>query len=125
MSRYAKIYKDGSAVYSRGKTRNGSRRRVSRGIYSGQTVSIFLLLIIFSAIFYLGQTIVRADTAPKQFYVDSRIVRSGDTLWDIAKLYKSDYYKTTAEYVEAIKKCNGITEDTIKAGTYLIIPYTD
>ena len=72
----------------------------------------------------LSNNFVKADSEKKPVYIDSRVVKSGETLWSIAKSYKSVYYTNTKDYVEAIKECNNLYSDDIYAGTSLIIPYT-
>lgn len=56
-------------------------------------------------------------------YIDSIRVKSGDTLWKIAKTYYPETSFDIYEHIEQIKKCNGLVDDTIKAGSTLVIPY--
>ena len=87
-------------------------------------LSFHLVIMLLTYMFGLPNNFVKADSVDKPVYIDSRIVKSGETLWSIAKSYDSVYYKNTKEYVDAIKKCNNLYSDEIYAGTSLIIPYT-
>lgn len=100
----------------------GGRVASKKKKYLGFILSIYLFVTVISAIFGIN---TKADIEPKKVYIESVLVRPGDTLWTIAKSHNSVYYPTTALYVEAIKRCNGLTSHTIKSGTYLIVPYTD
>lgn len=105
--------------HNKARTRSIKRRR-----RLGFIVGFYMITMIFS--YFLGTTnnSVRANSEVKEVYIDSRVVEQGETLWSIAQSYDSDYYATTAEYVEAIKECNNLIGDNIAAGTSLIIPYT-
>ena len=50
-------------------------------------------------------------------------IEEGDTLWSIAKTYRTEEYKDIRAYIEEIKTSNGIQSDVIHEGNYLIIPY--
>ena len=50
-------------------------------------------------------------------------VKSGDTLWSLASEYFTDEYQSITQFIELIKNCNSLASDTIRAGSYLIIPY--
>ena len=55
-------------------------------------------------------------------YYKSVLIESGDTLWSIAAKYKAAGMNTSS-LVEEIKRMNGLSNDQIIAGNYLIIPY--
>ena len=88
----------------------------------GFIISFYFITMVFAYIISLS---VKADSEPKPVYIDSRVVKPGETLWSIANSYNSSYYKTTYEYVEAIKECNNLSGDEVFSGTNLIIPYTE
>ena len=59
--------------------------------------------------------------------VESIVIEDGDTLWDIANDYIEKYdmqeiYRTK-DLVYEIKEINHISEDYIRAGNYVIVPY--
>lgn len=90
----------------------------------GFILSFYLVTMLFTYILGSYDNFVKADSEIKTVYIDSRVVKHGETLWSIAKSYNSIYYRNTKEYVEAIKECNNLYSDEIYAGTSLIIPYT-
>lgn len=66
---------------------------------------------------------VRASAAEDMCkYYKSVLIESGDTLWSIAAKYKAAGMNTSS-VVEEIKRMNGLSNDQIIAGNYLIIPY--
>lgn len=56
-------------------------------------------------------------------YYKSIIVDQGDTLWSIATENMNERYDNTAELVKEIMQMNGLTDDGITAGSYLVVPY--
>ena len=59
--------------------------------------------------------------------VESVVIEDGDTLWDIANRYiekynMEDIYRTK-DLVYEIKEINNISEDYIRTGNYVIVPY--
>ena len=70
--------------------------------------------------------------------VESVVIEDGDTLWDIAnryikkynmediknkiKILEDDIYRTK-DLVYEIKEINNISEDYIRTGNYVIVPY--
>ena len=59
--------------------------------------------------------------------VESVVIEDGDTLWDIANRYIKKYnmegiYRTK-DLVYEIKEINNISEDYIRTGNYVIVPY--
>lgn len=97
-----------------------------RKMYMGTMMTIYLVL--FSLATFSGfakQTKAEVDSHKVLLFVDRVKVEEGDTLWSIAEEHHSEYYNSTWEYVEAIKECNGLSGDMIKAGSYLMVPYTE
>ena len=56
-------------------------------------------------------------------YYKTITIQPGDTLWSIAKEYKSADYKNTKEYVEELMSMNNLHNDNITAGQKLLITY--
>ena len=56
-------------------------------------------------------------------YFKTITIESGDTLWSIAKEYKSGDYKTTRDYVEELITMNNLHSDRITTGQKLIVAY--
>lgn len=56
-------------------------------------------------------------------YYKSIIIQRGDTLMSIASENMDGNYSSTESYVNELIKINGLRDDKIVAGNYLIIPY--
>ena len=104
--------------------RKNTTKKRTKKLRTGFILSFYLVTMLFTYILSSSDNFVKADSEIKTVYVDSRVVKQGETLWSIAKGYNSVYYRNTKEYVEAIKECNNLYSDEIYAGTSLIIPYT-
>lgn len=52
-------------------------------------------------------------------------VEAGDTLWTIADEYMGNEFTDREDYIDEVKRLNHLSTDTIQAGAYLIVPYTD
>lgn len=50
-------------------------------------------------------------------------VNAGDTLWSIADTYMDDSYKDKSDFIEEIREINHISEKSLQAGSYIIVPY--
>ena len=50
-------------------------------------------------------------------------VKQDDTLWDYACKYYSKEYKNVEELIFEIRQTSGLSDDLIKAGSYLLIPH--
>ena len=48
-------------------------------------------------------------------------IKSGDTLWSIAEEYLPDDMTSVPEYINKIKKLNGLKSDNIQSGMNLIV----
>ena len=57
-----------------------------------------------------------------KYYVSIR-VESGDTLWTIADEYVDGFNISKADYIDEVCQINGISEDNIHSGDYIVIPY--
>ncbi len=63
-----------------------------------------------------------AETSYKAY--KSVCVANNDTLWSLAKQYMDEeHYDSVEEYIEEVKRMNGMTDDMIRYGEYLIVPY--
>ena len=68
----------------------------------------------------------QADSEPKaptyKYYTSIR-VSSGDTLWDIAKEYRTEEYSDISSYIAEVREINHLSSNQITDGMYLCIPY--
>ena len=87
---------------------NKKIKRRNKKIKTGFVLGFYIITLLFTYVLGLSNNFVKADSEKKPVYIDSRVVKSGETLWSIAKSYKSVYYTNTKYYVEAIKECNNL-----------------
>lgn len=90
--------------------------------------AIFITGAIVLTIMILSIGIISANVSadmvpPREKMVTSIKIEKGDTLWSIANEYITEDYKDINSYINEIKKSNGLIDDTIHEGKYLIIPY--
>ena len=100
------------------------RRKIQRRKLQIRAAAALLSLtaVTFLLIFHFTQ----ADSEPKaptyKYYTSIR-VSSGDTLWDIAKEYRTEEYSDISSYIAEVREINHLSSNQITDGMYLCIPY--
>ena len=93
---------------------------------SGILVFLVLMVIVatFMFVFIFPFNKVEASAGERRAPEDyvSYVVRSGDTLWDIASDHLCDRYPTHADYVSELMRVNGLKSDFIYEGQLIVIP---
>ena len=90
---------------------------------------IFILTLILSVgisvtFFSLRTKAQSSDEEIQYKYYKSIIIETGDTLWNLAEEYgTSEHYGSHQEYINEVMQMNGLSDDQITAGQYIIIPY--
>ncbi len=57
-------------------------------------------------------------------YYKSVEVEAGDTLWNYADEYgNKEYYSSHQDYINEVMQMNGLMDDNITEGQYIILPY--
>lgn len=56
-------------------------------------------------------------------YYKSIQIEEGDTLWGLAKENMSGQYKNISSYIKEVMAMNAMTQETLIAGEYIVIPY--
>lgn len=90
---------------------------------------IFILTLILSVgisvTFFSFRTKAQSNDEEIQYkYYKSIVVESGDTLWNLAEEYGVlEHYGSHQEYIDEVMRMNGLSDDQITAGQYIIIPY--
>lgn len=85
-------------------------------------ITALIIAIIISASF-AAKTVTAQGSRDRVKLVTSVEIKKGDSLWSIASEYMSDEYDNINDYIDEIKKCNGITTDQIRSGNYIVVPY--
>lgn len=87
-------------------------------------VGIILLFILLALSFgFFSKTAMAQRNVERTKLVTSVEVKKGDTLWSIASVYITDEYNDINDYIDELRASNGLTSDTIHAGSYIIVPY--
>lgn len=87
-------------------------------------LSITIGSIIFGSVFSSAQASAE-ETGVEYKYYKSIKIEKGDSLWSIAKEYRTDAYDSTREYIDELIEINNLTSDEIHQGQYLIVAYYD
>lgn len=85
--------------------------------------AMMLVLAVFMVnMFGSANQVEASENIVREKVVISVEVKDGDTLWGIASEYYTDEYEDVNELIDAIKKCNGISEH-LKIGQKILVPY--
>ena len=63
------------------------------------------------------------ETPGEHKYYTSILIREGDTLWSIARTYMDLHYSSEEDYIRELCRINRLSDEELRAGMYLIIPY--
>lgn len=86
-------------------------------------VTTFTVLALLVIVFLITPHAATGKTQPKTKYFKSIEIQYGDTLWSIANEYMGTEYKHVNDYIKELKKMNGLVDDHIQAGNYLVVSY--
>lgn len=94
-----------------------------------QKMFIALVIVLLASLGILFGTSMNALASPKadvasyNKYYTSVKIESGDTLWNIASEYIDNFNISKEEYIDEVCSLNGISENEIHAGDYIVVPY--
>lgn len=88
-------------------------------------VMTIILISCLSLCLFSLKTKAQSDSTDISYkYYKSISVNTGDTLWDYATKYAdSEFYDSYESYINEIISINALTNDSIRAGQSIIIPY--
>ncbi len=102
---------------------NGRDRSILNKIRMFVIGGVLLLLLILMSMFFFTRTVTAQGSRERVKLVTSVEVKKGDSLWSIASSYLTEEYDDISDYIDELKESNGLTTDTIHAGSYIIVPY--
>lgn len=109
-------------VFARRRSRR--RRFFLFRYFTNKAFLVFTLIFLLAvSLFFVTSTFAAEKDMPRVKTVTSIQIEAGDTLWTIAEEYYSEEFGSIEAYISEIKKSNGLKNDTIHSGAYLIIPY--
>ena len=93
-----------------------------------RNLTIILLMILAFCSGFFGHTLLNAraeeqDSLQLNRYYTSVQLRQGDSLWDLAEQYRQGSPYSRSEYVEELKRMNGLKSEQIHSGEYLTVVY--
>lgn len=112
-----------STYYERALVKRRNRKREVRRNMILLFVSflIIVLCVCFASTFSAQAQDMHAKVSYK--YFKSIYIEDGDSLWSIGKEYADEHYSSVASYISEVKRMNSLESDSIKTGSYLIVPY--
>lgn len=92
-------------------------------LYKLLLIAIIMVALFLLVVFILPErTAAAGDSGARSYYITSVRIEAGDTLWGLAKEYYSDEFSSITNYIEEIKRMNGLSSDKLYAGNYILIP---
>lgn len=107
---------------------NESLRKREAVVRRQRSVLAIAIILVVTLGILLGSSINALASSDKdissynKYYVSIR-VESGDTLWTIADKYVEGFNLSKTDYIQEVCQINGISEDNIKAGDHIVVPY--
>lgn len=103
------------------------RRRAAVRRRAKNLIIVVLMILAFCSGFF-GHTLLSAyaeekSVKPLNRYYTSIQLHQGDNLWDIARTYAEGSPYTLPEYVDELKRMNGLKSDQIHSGEFLTVMY--
>ena len=86
------------------------------------TAVIILTGVISFSVFNAKAKSSQSDVTLYKYYKNVEI-QCDDTLWDLAKENYCEEKQSLEEYIKEVKSINHLSDDSIIAGNYLVLPY--
>ena len=111
--------------YSEYRIERNRERRIRNCRRQFFLLALTVILVLFFTISYhaIISHATEADTEISYKYYKSIEIENGDTLWTLADTYAGEQYASTQDYIDEVIHINHLSDDTIIAGQYLIVPY--
>lgn len=86
------------------------------------TIVIVLSGVIGLSVFNAKAKSSQSDITLYKYYKNVQI-QADDTLWDLAKENYCEEKQSIKEYIQEVKNINHLSDDSIVAGNYIVLPY--
>jgi cell division protein YceG involved in septum cleavage len=94
-------------------------------IFLGKVTCILVIMVALFLIvlFILPKKTASANNTPYSTYTITSVqIEEGDSLWSIATEHYTEEFSSITNYIAEIKRMNGISTDTLYAGSYILVP---
>lgn len=99
------------------------QRQLRRNIMMTMFTAVLILTLSVGG-FAIGSKAQNKESVVLYKYYTNIEVQYGETLWDIAGTYFcEDKYDDYEHYISEVMQINGLYNEEISAGSYLIVPY--
>lgn len=99
------------------------QRQLRRNMVITMFTAILILMLSVSCFTFGSKAQDKSEVVLYKYYKNVE-VQYGETLWDIAKTYFcEDKYDDYKHYISEVMLINGIYNETVSAGSFLIVPY--
>ncbi|MCH5280224.1 MAG: LysM peptidoglycan-binding domain-containing protein [Lachnospiraceae bacterium] len=103
--------------------RRAAKRRMMQKMAFGAMTGCFVLIFALS-VFSLSAKANTSEGANEFKYYTSHMIMPGESLWSIAEENMDEtHYQSINAYIDEIKSINGMKNDKLIIGNYIIIPY--
>lgn len=86
-------------------------------------LAVALVLIFTLSYHAIVSNATGADTEVSYKYYKSIEINYGDSLWSLADTYAGEQYASAQDYIDEVMHINHLSDDTLIAGQYLVVPY--
>ena len=107
------------------KSRSGivrRRKRQKRQLLTAFFTFCMIVIISFAVCGFSSNAKMETEVEVCKYY-KSVMIEKGDTLWSIASQNMNSGYNDISSYIEEVMRMNGLQDDRITEGMYLVIPY--
>lgn len=86
-------------------------------------LSLMVTITISIALFGFSAKASNPDEQIAYKYYTSIVIEEGDSLWSITEKNFTEHFTSKKAYMKEIKEINGLSDETLTTGQYLIVPY--
>ena len=94
-------------------------------IFIGKLAALILVMVaLFLVVLFVlpERTASAGDSSFGTYTITSVQIEEGDSLWSLASEYFTEEFSSVSNYITEIKRMNGLSSDTLYAGSYILIP---